>query len=532
MSDSTKTPRKNNSLLRSTALVSSMTMMSRIVGFVRDALIALLFGATAGVDAFIVAFKIPNFMRRLFAEGAFSQAFVPMLAEYQQKHTHEETQQFINRIAGTLSFVLLAVTILAILIAPLLISLFAPGFGANSVRFVLASEMLQITFPYLMLISLTAMCGAILNTYGYFGVPAITPVLLNLCMIAAAVFLAPFLNEPIIALAWGVLLAGIVQLLWQLPFLYRIHLLPKPRLAWRDSGVIRVLKLMVPALFGVSVAQVNLLLDTVFASFLPIGSVSWLYYSDRLTDLPLGVFGVAIATVILPHLSREHAKSDKEKFSQAVDWGLRMIALIALPSAIGLFVLAGPLLATLLGYGHFTSWDVQQSSLSLMALALGMPAFMWVKILASGFYAQQNIKTPVKVGVIAVVANVVFSLMLMGPLKHAGLALATTLSSYINVGVLFWLLYRNKHYIPCQGWGRFVLRVGFASMMLVAFLLFYAAPLAEWLAWSWYKRGIELAILLTGSIVIYLGCLFVAGLRVNDLRVTSLQKNSQLEESM
>ncbi len=528
MSHSVNVPYKKNSLLRSTALVSSMTMVSRIVGFVRDALIALIFGATAGVDAFVVAFKIPNFMRRLFAEGAFSQAFVPVLAEYQQKHTPEESQQFINRIAGSLSLALLAVTVLAILIAPLLITIFAPGFGADSIRYLLASDMLRITFPYLMLISLTAMCGAVLNTYGYFGVPAITPVLLNICMIAASVFLAPLLSEPVTALAWGVLAAGVVQLLWQLPFLYRIHLLPRPVFVWRDAGVRRVMKLMVPALFGVSVAQVNLLLDTIFASFLPVGSVSWLYYSDRLTDLPLGVFGVAIATVILPHLSREHAKADKATFSQAIDWGLRMIALIALPSAIGLFMLAGPLLATLLGYGQFTHRDVEQSHLSLMAMALGIPAFMWVKILASSFYAQQNIKTPVKVGIFVMGVNVLLNLILMGPLRHAGLALATTLAAYINIGILFFLLYKNGHYVPCRGWGRFVLRVGFASAMIIAFLAFYAAPLAEWLSWSLPKRGLELAIVLTGSIIIYLGCLFVAGLRMGDLRASSLQAQSQV----
>lgn len=516
-------PTKQTSLLRSTALVATMTMLSRVVGFARDVLIALLFGATAGVDAFLVAFKIPNFMRRLFAEGAFSQAFVPVLAEFQQRSTHQEVQQFINRIAGMLGLVLLSVTLLAILLSPLLIMIFAPGFGIGSIRFELASDMLRITFPYLMLISLTAMCSAVLNTYGYFGVPAVTPVLLNISMILAAVCLRFFFAVPVVALAWGVFLAGFAQLLWQLPFLYRIHLLPVPIIKWGDSGVMKVMKLMVPALFGVSVAQVNLLIDTVFASFLVTGSVSWLYYSDRLTDLPLGVFGVAIATVILPHLSREHTRLENGKFSQAIDWGLRMIGLIALPSAIGLFILAGPLLATLVGYGKFTSYDVMQSRLSLMAMALGIPAFMWIKVLAAAFYAQQNIKTPVKVGIIAMISNMVFNLILIVPLKHAGVALATTLAAYLNAGLLFMLLYKQQRYIPCQGWGRYIFRIVLVNTMVAFFLVFYVADTTAWMAWSWHKRAIELSLLLGGSFLIYLVGLFLSGLRINDLRASSLR---------
>ena len=299
---------KRQSLLRSTSLVSLMTFISRIMGFMRDMILAQMFGAQAGMDAFYIAFKIPNFMRRLFAEGAFSQAFVPVLAEYQNKRTISEVRIFLARVAGSMSAVLTLVTVVGIIASPVIIYLFAPGFGADSTRSALASEMLRLTFPYLMLISLTAMAGAILNTYGYFGVPAFTPVILNICMIIAALYVSPHFQQPVMALAWGVLIAGVMQLLFQIPFLMHRKLLIKPSLMMTDPGVRRVLKLMVPALFGVSIAQINLLIDTIFASFLKVGSVTWLFYTDRLVDFPLGIFGVAIATVILPHLSRRHTE--------------------------------------------------------------------------------------------------------------------------------------------------------------------------------------------------------------------------------
>ncbi len=361
---------KRQSLLRSTSLVSIMTLISRLVGFARDMLLAQLFGAQAGMDAFYVAFRIPNFMRRLFAEGAFSQAFVPVLAEYQQTRTVDEVRTFIARIAGQLGVILSIVTVIGVLAAPVIIFIFAPGFGEGSVRSLLATEMLRLTFPFLMLVSLTAMAGAILNTYGYFGVPAFTPVLLNICMILAALYLCPLLNQPVVGLAWGVLIAGIAQLLFQLPFLYQRNLLVKPKLVWNDPGVKRVLKLMIPALFGVSIAQINLMVDSIFASFLKVGSVTWLYYTDRLTDFPLGVFGVAIATVILPHLSRRHAEQSNEKFSRALDWGLRLLLLIGIPSALGLSLFAMPLIAGCFAYGKFSAYDLIQTQKVLLPWAL------------------------------------------------------------------------------------------------------------------------------------------------------------------
>ncbi len=509
---------KRQSLLRSTSLVSLMTFFSRMMGFVRDMVIASLFGAAPGMDAFIVAFKIPNFMRRLFAEGAFSQAFVPVLAEYQQTRSGDEVRRFISRIAGTLGGVLFLVTIIGVLAAPFVIYLFAPGFGMGSPRFVLATDMLRMTFPYLMLISLTAMAGAVLNTYSYFAVPAITPILLNICMILAALYLSTYFSPPVLGLALGVLIAGVVQLLFQLPFLYQRKFLVKPVFSWNDPGVRRVLKLMVPALFGVSIAQVNLLIDTVFASFLNVGSVTWLFYTDRLTDFPLGVFGVAIATVILPHLSRRHAEQNAAHFSQALDWGLRLLLLIGVPSALGLMFFAMPLIASCFAYGHFSAMDVLQTQKSLVTLSLGVPAFMTVKVMASGFYAGQNIKTPVKVGVISMLVNTVLCAVLVGPLAHAGLALASSLASYVNCGILLYLLLRRKIYHPQAAWGRFILRLMVANTVVVVYLMMMAGQVNDWLSLTAVHRLGLLLLHVGAAVIIYGVCLFLCGMRPAQFR--------------
>lgn len=513
-----QTTRKQKSLLHATGIVSSMTLLSRMAGFVRDIIIALSFGATAGVDAFFVAFKIPNFMRRLFAEGAFSQAFVPVLSEYQQLRSQGEVKQFLSYIVGSLGVILSLITVVAVLSTPLLISIFAPGFAHDSPRFAMASTMLRITFPYLMLISLTAMAAAVLNTYRSFAVPAFTPVLLNISIIFAAIYLAPHLQQPVVALAWGVLIAGVVQLLFQLPFLHRQNLLAPPNFGWHDPGVKRVLRLMIPALFGVSVAQVNLLLDTIFASFLPIGSISWLYYSDRLTNLPLGVFGVAVATVILPELSRKHANRSTKHFSMTLDWAFRSILIIGLPAAIGLYLLAGPLLAAMLGYGKFTDIDVTKARLSLMAFSIGIPAFMLVKVLASGFYARQDIKTPVKIGVIAVVCNILLNLALIIPMAHAGLALATSIAAFVNSGLLLILLIRREIYQSALGWSKFFLQLLLANGFMAAWLYVWTPQLSEWLGWGWEQRVWKLLFLITIAVMIYFTLLYLSGIRAKQFR--------------
>lgn len=509
---------KKQSLLRSTSLVSIMTLMSRIMGFARDMVLAFFFGTQPGMDAFLVAFRIPNFMRRLFAEGAFSQAFVPVLAEYQKSRTVSEVREFLARVAGSMGLVLSIVTVIGILAAPVIVYFFAPGFGHDTERTILATQMLRLTFPFLMLVSLTAMCGAMLNTYGYFGVPAFTPVLLNISMIMAALYLSPHLSKPVVGLAWGVLIAGIVQYLFQLPFLHHRKLLVKPQIGFHDPGVKQVLKLMVPALFGVSIAQLNLMVDSIFASFLREGSVSWLYFTDRLTDFPLGVFGVAIATVILPHLSRRNAEQHTHKFSQALDWGLRLLLIIGVPSALGLAIFSMPLIATSFSYGHFSAHDVLQVQKSLITLSLGVPAFMMVKVLASGFYAQQNIKTPVKVGAFAMVVNTILCACFIQHFAHAGLTLASTIAGYLNCGVLFTLLIRRGIYKPLAGWGRFLLQLTFANSLMSAYLWFTIGTLEYWLSKSLPLRVSLILANVLAAMVIYLLALRLSGMKPAQFR--------------
>lgn len=514
-------PGRGPGLLRSSGLVGMMTLLSRVLGLIRDMVIARYFGAGAGADAFFVAFKIPNFLRRLFAEGAFSQAFVPVLSEYRQRQSLSDVKRLVDAVAGVLGMVLLVITLLAMLGAPVLTAVFAPGFYGDDGRFELASDMLRITFPYLFLISLTAFAGAILNSYDRFAVPAFTPVLLNLAMIGAAIFLAPRMDKPVMALAWGVLLAGLLQLFFQLPFLLRLGLLPRPRLDYGHDGVKRILRLMTPALFGVSVSQINLLLDTVLASFLQTGSVSWLYYSDRLAELPLGVFGIAIATVILPSLSRKHADQAPERFAATMDWAVRMVLLIGLPAMLALGVLAEPLLATLFHYGAVTERDILMSTQSLRAYAAGLLAFMLVKVLAPGYFARQDTRTPVRIGIIAMAANMVFNLILIWPLAHAGLALATAMSAWLNAWLLWRGLARERFWIAQTGWLRFAGQLTLANLAMLAVILFFKGDAAQWMTWGAYERATQLALMVVSGIVIYAAVLWGAGIRLRHLRAAA-----------
>jgi putative peptidoglycan lipid II flippase len=494
--------------------------LSRVLGFLRDLVIARMFGADAATDAFFVAFKIPNFLRRLFAEGAFSVAFVPVLSEYRSRRSKAELKAFIDRMAGTFGLILLATTLAGVLAAPLLIMLFAPGFvGEDDAKYRLAVEMLYLTFPYLFFISLTAFAGSILNAHNRFGIPAFTPVLLNLSLIGCALWLSPQMNQPITALAWGVLIAGATQLLFQFPFLGRLKLLPRPRVAFKDRGVIKVLRLMIPALFGVSVSQINLLLDTLIASFLVSGSISWLYYSDRLLEFPVGLLGVAIGTVILPNLSRKHAERSPEEYSATLDWAIRMMVLLGVPAAAGLLLLAGPMLTTLFYSQAFNAEDVFKSSLSLIAYAPGLMAIILIKVLAPGFYAQQDTRTPVKIGIIAMVANMVFNIILVFPLAHAGLALATTLSSALNAYLLYRGLRTGGIYRPQQGWRRIMLRVLFAASGMSLLLFLGAGDLPRWLDMgNWHRILFLLGWILAGGTA-YLCLLYLAGMRVRDFRI-------------
>ena len=522
--DEQETAGKKGGLLASTLVVSSMTLLSRVLGLVRDVVLARLLGASAGTDAFFVAFRIPNFLRRLFAEGAFNQAFVPVLSEYRTRQrdagSAAATKMLIDRVAGTLGGTLALITLIGVLAAPLLIWLFAPGFGDDPHKRALAVEMLRLTFPYLFFISLTAFAGAILNTWNRFAVPAFTPVLLNLSLIGSALYLAPQFAEGrmAVALAWGVLIAGTVQLLFQLPFLARLNLMPVPRMAWRDEGVRRILRLMAPAMFGVSVSQINLLLDTVLASLLQTGSVTWLYYSDRLVELPLGVFAIAIGTVILPSLSGKHAGDDPQAFSRTLDWALRLVLLIGVPAALALAVIAEPLLATLFNHGEFGANDVLRSAESLRAYSAGLVAFMLIKILAPGYFARQDTRTPVKIGIIAMVANMALNLALIWPLQHAGLALATSLSAWLNAGLLYLGLRRGGVYMPMKGWWTHWLRLALAGGAMAAAIYWLARQATVWLNGPLWDRILWLGLIVAAGLAVYLLALLILGLRPRHLR--------------
>ncbi|HIF18442.1 MAG TPA: murein biosynthesis integral membrane protein MurJ [Cycloclasticus sp.] len=510
----------SKSLIKSTAIVGSMTMISRVLGFIRDIVIARFFGAGEGTDAFFVAFKIPNFMRRLFAEGAFSQAFVPVLSEYKENQSTEALKELIEKTAGTLATVLFFITLIGVVAAPILIYMFAPGFTADGVRHDLAVDMLRLTFPYLFFISLTAMAGGVLNTYGKFAIPAITPVFLNLSFLAAIFWLSPMLDEPIMALAWGVLLAGIVQLAFQFPYLNKLGLMPKLQFDRNHAGVKKIMNLMLPALFGVSVTQINLLVDTLLASFLVTGSVSWLYFSDRLVEFPLGIFGIALATVVLPKLSKSHAANKPEEFSASLDSGLRLVVLLALPAAAGLFFLAQPMLATLFQYDAFTVHDVDMASLSLMAYAIGLPAFILVKVLVPGFTSRQDMKTPVRIGVIAVVANMLMSVSLVFFFQHAGLALATSLAAFINAGLLFRMLLKQAVFVPQPGWAAFGLKV-FIANLVVGLIYFNDFTSLQWYEWSAFDRAINLSLEILAVFILYVVSLLVVGVRPHQLFLKS-----------
>jgi putative peptidoglycan lipid II flippase len=503
-------------LLKILATVSGMTFISRVLGFVRDAVVARAFGAGLMTDAFFVAFRIPNLLRRLFAEGAFSQAFVPILAEYKNRRGHDDTHLLIDHVAALLAAALLAVTVIGVIAAGPLIYLTAPGFSATPEKHDLAVELLRITFPYILFISLTAFAGGILNTYSRFSVPAFTPVLLNVSFIVFAVWVAPYFDPPIVALAWAVFLGGVMQLAFQLPFLAKLKLLPRFRFALHDAGVWRVLRQMGPAVFGVSIGQVSLVINTIFASFLATGSVSWLYYADRLMEFPSGMLGVALGTILLPSLSKFHATQSSDEYSRLLDWGLRITLLLAVPAAAALALLAVPLVATLFQYGAFSTADTFATRDAVIAYSVGLVGLILVKVLAPGFYAQQNIKTPVKVAIVSLVATQLMNLAFIWHLRHAGLALAISLGAFVNAGLLFVLLRRAGVYRPQPGWGVFALKLGIAVYVMSAVLWLTSGTAAEWLSARAMQRIAWLAGIIVAGAGSYFAALWVLGFRLRD----------------
>lgn len=503
-------------LLKSLAAVSSMTMLSRVLGFVRDTIVARTFGAGMATDAFFVAFKLPNLLRRIFAEGAFSQAFVPILAEYKAQQGEEATRTFLAYVSGLLTLVLAVVTVLGMLAAPLVIWITAPGFADTPEKFALTSSLLRVTFPYILLISLASLAGAVLNTWNRFSVPAFVPTLLNVSMIVFALFLTPYFDPPIMAMAWATLVGGLAQFLYQLPHLKRIGMLVLPRLNLRDSGVWRVMKQMGPAILGVSVSQISLIINTIFASFLAAGSVSWMYYADRLMELPSGVLGVALGTILLPALSRTYAKADRQEYSRLLDWGLRLCFLLVLPCSAALALLSEPLTVSLFQYGRFDAHDALMTQRALVAYAVGLLGIILVKVLAPGFYAQQNIKTPVKIALFTLAVTQVLNLILIGPLQHVGLALAIGLAACLNAGLLFWQLRRHNLFIPQAGWTGFLLRLLIAVVVMTAVLFGLMQLLPSWSEGLMWQRLLRLGGLVAAGVLAYFASLFLLGFRVRD----------------
>lgn len=510
-------------LWRSTIIVSAMTMLSRVLGLVRDIVLLNVFGAGKDFDTFVVAFRIPNFFRRLFAEGAFSQAFIPVLTEYKTSKTHAEVQILISRVFGCLLTAMSLLTFVAMVAAPAIIYLYAPGFHNDPEKFDLAVDMFRLTIPYLMFMSLTAFASSILNSYGSFASPAFSPVLLNIAMIAGAWWLTPFMAEPIMALGWAVVVAGVLQLAIQIPELWKKNLLIPPKVDFKHEGVDRILKLMLPALFGVSVTQINLLLNTIWASFMQDGSVSWLYSAERMTELPLGLIGVAIGTVILPSLSARHAEQDQAKFKSMIDWAAKIIMLVGIPASIALFMLSTPIIQALFQRGEFTLEDTHMTALALQCMSAGVISFMLIKVFAPGFYAQQDTKTPVRVGLMAVAANAILNVVFIGFFKlidwhaeHMALALASSGSALVNAGMLYFYLHKRNIYRFGAHWKKLGFQFLVANITMIAALAYaltwYQGDIAQWL------RITEVVGLCVLGVAAYVIGLLITGFRPRHLK--------------
>ncbi|MFT5277273.1 MAG: putative peptidoglycan lipid II flippase [Glaciecola sp.] len=513
-------------MLKSGIVVSTMTLISRVLGLVRDVVVANFLGAGAAADVFFFANKIPNFLRRLFAEGAFAQAFVPVLTEVKAQNDEATMQDFVAKVSGTLGAIVFVTAIVGVIFSPVLAALFGGGWfvdylndGEKADNFVLASSMLKITFPYIFFISLAGLAGAVLNTFNKFAVAAFTPVLLNISIIICALFLGPMLDEPAYALAWGVFFGGIVQLLFQLPFLYRAGLLKRPKWGWRDPNVTKVRTLMIPALFGVSVSQINLLLDTLIATFLDLtGSISWLYYSDRLLEFPLGLFGIAIATVILPALSRNHVSKDPRAFKANIDWAFKIICLLGIPSAAALVLIAEPLLMVIFQRGEFSVNDARMASYSLMAYGSGLLSFMLIKILAPAFYARQDIKTPVKYGIITMACNMVFNLILAIPFGYVGLAMATAMSGTLNAILLYQRLHKQGVYKMSKETIVFNVKVTIAAIVM-GISIYWLNTSFIWEPAPLLERIYMLTSLVALGILVYASTLLLIGIRPAQMKI-------------
>jgi len=495
-----------------------MTFLSRVTGLVRESLKATAFGAGLQMDAFEAAFRLPNLLRRLFAEGAFSQAFVPILAEYHRRQGAEASRVLVGKVGTLLALVLLVVTIAGVAAAPWLVYVLAGGFAKTPGKVELTAELIRVVFPYILFISLVSLAGGVLNVYRRFAIPAVTPVLLNISVIGAALFLAPYIDPPIMALAWGVLFGGVLQLAFQIRPLWKLGMLPRPALDFSDPGVRRVLLAMGPAVVGVSAAQISALLNTQLAALLGNGAISWITYADRLMEFPSALLGVALVTVLLPSLAKHHSDENHAQYSALLDWGLRLAFLLALPAAVALWLLALPLVATLYQYGKFSVTDALQTRAALLGYSVGLTALIVVKILAPGFYARQVMKTPVKIAFVTVVVTQLMAWLLAWPLGygHAGLTLATSLGACVNATLLFWLLRKHGFFAPQPGWAPFLGKVLVALAVLAAVLAWLAGPSSYWLAASLWQKVGRLGGVIAAGAVAYFAALYLLGFRLRD----------------
>lgn len=505
-------------LLKSTLILSAVTVVSKVTGLLRDIVFAYYFGAGAQMDVFNVAYRIPNFIAVLFGEGVFSQALVPILSEYRRNRTREEIKQFLRKMMGNIFLVVAMVVLIAVVLSPLIVKIFAPGFTKDYDSFKLTVTMLRIMLPCIVCLSFVAFSSSILNAHDQFGIPAFTPIILNLSLIGGAVLISPYFLQPIVALAWGVLLGGIFQFLFQLPFLKHLGLLVKPQILWWDDEVKKVLKLMLPAILGVSVVQLNFLINNFLASFLPKGSITWLSYANRLVSFPAGLFGVTMATVLLPYLSRKYAERSVEEFSKVLDQALKLLLTIAIPATIGLMLLAGPVVITIFWVkgGQFNNFDAFMVKKSLFVFALGIPAFMVTKLLASSFYSRQDISTPARIAIASLIINVGLALSLITWLKHVGLALASVMASSVNALGLFLIMRKKGIYIPSEGWGKFIIRIIFANIILAIFLIFLSPAMDVWFSFSKIISISYLGAICVGAIIGYLAVLRIIGVDIRN----------------
>lgn len=503
-------------LLKSLAKISSITLFSRVLGFARDAIVARVFGAEMATDAFFIAFKLPNLLRRIFAEGAFSQAFVPILGEYKNQQGEVAVRTFIAYIAGLLTLALALLTIAGILAAPWVIMITAPGFIDTQEKFALTTALLRVTFPYILLISLASMVGAILNTWNCFSVPAFAPTLLNVSIICFSLLVAPLFHPPVMALAWAVVVGGVLQLSYQLPHLRRIKMLVMPQLKFRDTTIRPVLRLMGPAILAASVNQTSWIINSIFASFLISGSVSWMYYADRLMEFPSGIFGVALGTILFPFLSRSFSSGNYYEYSRLLDWGLRLCFILALPSSVALCILAKPLIITLFQYGKFSAFDTLMTHRALMAYSVGLIGLILVKVLAPSFYARQDIKTPVRCAIMTFIITQLMNLTFIGPLKHAGLSLSIGLGACLNAGLFYWQLRRKKLFQPQPGWFNFFLRLILAVVVMSVALVVPLMIIPDWSLGSMPWRLLRfIGVVIVGSCA-YCVTLWLVGFRLQD----------------